>query len=700
MADTETAFVPQNFEPVETTNLTARDAQQSKHAGRFRARRVMSLVGDIAEMNYNSLEVDGGTRGEVPMTFLGENPWQNLRDIRAAAPDAQLQMLGRGQTCEGQINYPDDVVYAFYAAKADNGVNVFRLFDALNDFKNLETAIQALKDKKAEGKDVTIEGALAFTKSPLHTIEYWVKKAHELKAMGCDRLCIKDMAGLMTPEDARELIPALKDVGLEITLHMHATNGIAEATLLEALDLDIDKIDLADHDCSGGSGHVSSKRFLFLAENHLNPKISARAPRIELGDENFSDNLLEASLIARDKAAAHDPKLQKMLLDSGIPGGMLTTFKDNVMPQLEGRIKALQKQGLPIPKELNWEEALPDMLQEIVRVRKDFGYVPLVTPSSQVVAIQAAQNYMDFLSRTDGKKLEDLTPQERYKTLIPGAKGYLLGRLGQNIQDPDEWLVKRAEEETGQKRTTERHSASLPDGLPAARERIREAAKKAKQLLPAKPDNWLSDSFNNRGNLAQRKVRANLDALINKEIPIEDVLLAALFDLPPKSDGTTSVINKACLTPEKMPKFEREPALPDYLTAAPSSRSGAKGYHEITSAIGKLTLERLSQAAIELTRLTDGTIKGLDENLHTLWADEVSSEMNDLVEKIAKDLTASGFTQKQRWEASFKISAILTERAQELGVSQDVTAELNAVLKKTLVEAPKAPQIHADASPS
>ncbi len=385
---------------VHITDVVLRDGNQSLIATRMRIDDMLPICADLDNAGYWSLEVWGGATFDSCVRFLKEDPWERLRTLRKALPKSRLQMLLRGQNLLGYRHYPDDVVEAFVAKAAENGIDVFRIFDALNDVRNLETAVKATI--KA-GKHA--QGTICYTASPVHTIKGFVKQAKQMAKMGCHSIAIKDMAGLLTPEVTFKLVTALKkEIELPLFLHSHYTSGMASMCQLKAVEAGIDHLDTAISSFAGGTSHPPTETMKAVLE----------AAGYKTG--------LDAELL--EKIAAHFREVRRkyhqfeseyngvdtQVLLSQVPGGMMSNLANQLKEQ--GALDRIQ-----------------EVFAEIPRVRKDLGYPPLVTPSSQIVGTQAVLNVLS------GK---------RYETITNEVKRYLQGHYGAAPAEVDETLRKRA----------------------------------------------------------------------------------------------------------------------------------------------------------------------------------------------------------------------------------------------------------------
>jgi oxaloacetate decarboxylase alpha subunit len=366
-----------------------RDGHQSLMATRMTTKDILSIVPELDKAGFHALEVWGGATFDACLRFLDEDPWERLREIKKLAPNTKLQMLFRGQNILGYRHYPDDIVEKFVQKSIENGIDIIRIFDALNDIRNLKSAVDATK--KYGGH---CQIALSYTTSPVHTIEYYVKLAKEVEAMGADSLCIKDMAGILLPDDAYNLITQLKrNTKLPINLHGHATAGIMQATYLKAIEAGVDIIDTALSPLSGGTSQVATESFCYiLKDTKYDPKLNldflnqAAAKLTIIKDQAIKDGILNP------KALTVNPSI----LEYQVPGGMLS----NLMSQL---------------REQNQMDDYEKVLKEVPIVRKDLGYPPLVTPMSQMIGTQALMNVMT---------------QNPYKIVSKEIKEYLHGLYG------------------------------------------------------------------------------------------------------------------------------------------------------------------------------------------------------------------------------------------------------------------------------
>ena len=387
---------------VKIVETSLRDGHQSLFATRMTTEEILSVVEDLDKAGYYALEVWGGATFDACISFLNEDPWERLRQIKARCKNTKLQMLFRGQNILGYHHYADDVVDKFVELSLKNGIDVIRVFDALNDVRNLKQAVESTKKYGGE-----CQIALSYTTSPIHTVDYYVSLAKEVEKMGADSLCIKDMAGVLLPEDAYELITKLKkEIKLPIELHAHCTGGIMEMTYRRAIEAGVDIIDCALSPLSGGTSQPSTEAFAYaLKGTEYDPCLDlvqidkATQKMNKVVDKYLSNGMLNP------KALSFNPNILKYQ----VPGGMLS----NLMSQLKGQ---------------NAMDKYEEVLNEVPRVRKEMGYPPLVTPLSQMVGTQAVMNVITG---------------ERYKMVPKEIKDYLHGLYGKSPAPVDEDIRKK-----------------------------------------------------------------------------------------------------------------------------------------------------------------------------------------------------------------------------------------------------------------
>ncbi len=372
--------------PLKITDVVLRDAHQSLFATRLRIEDMLPIAERLDAVGYWALETWGGATFDSCIRYLGEDPWERLRLLKAAMPNTQQQMLLRGQNLLGYRHYADDVVRKFVERAAENGMDVFRIFDAMNDVRNLETSIKATIEV---GKHA--QGTICYTESPVHTLDGWVDMGKKLEDAGCHSIAIKDMAGLLKPYDAERLVKRLKaSCDIPIALHSHATTGMSVATCLKAVDAGLDMLDTAISSMSMTYGHSPTETFIAMLEG------TDRATGLDI---NKVEEIAAYFREIRSKYAEFEGSLKGVdsrILIAQVPGGMLTN--------LESQLK-LQNAG----------DKIDEVLAEIPAVRKDLGYLPLVTPTSQIVGTQAVMNIL---------------MGERYKSISKETAGVLKGEYG------------------------------------------------------------------------------------------------------------------------------------------------------------------------------------------------------------------------------------------------------------------------------
>ncbi len=379
--------------PIKITETVLRDAHQSLIATRMPTELMLPIIPTMDKVGYNSVECWGGATFDASMRFLKEDPWERLRKLRDGFKNTKLQMLLRGQNILGYKHYPDDVVEYFVQKSIANGIDIIRIFDCLNDLRNLETSVKACKK---EGGHAQI--ALAYTLGDAYTEEYWMNIAKEIESMGADSICIKDMAGLLLPYEAEKLVKALKSAtDLPIDLHTHYTSGVASMTYLKAAEAGVDIIDCAISPFALGTSQPATEVMVEAFkgqdfETGLDQKLLAEIADYfrPYREECLSSGLMDAKVLG----------VNIKTLMYQVPGGMLS----NMVSQL---------------KEQNASDKYNTVLEEIPQVRKDFGEPPLVTPSSQIVGTQAVMNVL---------------MGERYKVATDQTKDLLAGEYGKTIK--------------------------------------------------------------------------------------------------------------------------------------------------------------------------------------------------------------------------------------------------------------------------
>ena len=381
------------------TEVVLRDAHQSILATRLRVEDMLPICEQLDKIGYWSIESWGGATFDSCIRYLGEDPWERLRLLKAAMPNTPQQMLFRGQNILGYRHYADDVVDKFVERCAVNGIDVFRIFDAMNDMRNIEHAVKAVLNTDAHA-----QGTISYTKSPVHNLEKWIVQGKQIEDMGAHSICIKDMAGLLTPYDAFDMVTALKAaVDIPVHLHCHATTGLSVGTLIKAIEAGIDNVDTAISSLSMTYGHSPTETIVASMEGQ------ERATGLDL--EKLED-IADYFRGVRKKYAEHEGSLRGVdgrILLAQVPGGMLTNMESQ-----------LKEQGA--------EDKFAEVLKEIPRVREDLGFLPLVTPTSQIVGTQSVLNVLTG---------------ERYKTITKETAGVLKGEYGATPAPVNAELQKR-----------------------------------------------------------------------------------------------------------------------------------------------------------------------------------------------------------------------------------------------------------------
>jgi len=424
--------------PLKITDTILRDAHQSLLATRMSTGSMLPVASKLDAVGYHSLEMWGGATFDSAMRFLKEDPWERLRVLRARIPHTPFQMLLRGQNLLGYRHYPDDIVEKFVELSVKNGMNIFRVFDALNDTRNMAWAMQCAK--KYGGH---VQGAICYTISPVHSTDSFVAMAQELKEMGADSICIKDMAGLCTPYVAYDLVKRIKEaVGLPVQFHTHDTAGFAIATLMKAAEAGVDVVDTAISSLGGGTAQPPTESLVAIFQG------SERDTGLDLRLLN------EIAAYFREVRTKHLAKFETGLTTADIrvllyqvPGGMLS----NLVTQL---------------RQQKAEDRYEEVLAEVPRVREDMGYPPLVTPTSQIVGTQAVVNVLTG---------------ERYKIISQEVRDYCRGLYGRPPAPLNPELVKKAigDEEP----ITCRPADLLEPGFEKAKEEIGDLAESEEDVL-------------------------------------------------------------------------------------------------------------------------------------------------------------------------------------------------------------------------
>ena len=428
------------MQKVQFTETVLRDANQSLIATRMKFNEFQPILSELDKAGYYSLECWGGATFDSCLRYLKEDPWERLRKIKKACPNTKLQMLLRGQNLLGYHHYPDDVVRMFVKKSVENGIDIIRIFDALNDVKNIEVAV----DETVKNGAIA-SGAICYTISPIHTLESYVELAKNMQSLGCQTIAIKDMAGILSPSEAYKLVSSLKEaVDLPIVLHTHCTTGLGFMTCLKAVEAGVDVLDTAISSMSGGTAQPATETLNYTLqelgyETGLDGKVlqgvadffkPIRAKALESG-------LLNPTVLTTDTKA----------LDYQVPGGMLS----NLVAQLTAQGKM---------------DKFDEVLLETPRVREDLGYPPLVTPMSQMIGVQATNNVL---------------AGERYKMVSKEVKSYLMGEYGNAPGKVNEDVKKQI---LGDEKGIEgRYADTLAPQFEAAKAEIGDKAKSDEDVL-------------------------------------------------------------------------------------------------------------------------------------------------------------------------------------------------------------------------
>ena len=380
------------------TEVVLRDGNQSLLATRISLEDLLPAARLLDEIGYWSIESWGGATFDVCLRHLNEDPWERLKELKKAMPKTPQQMLLRGQNLVGYKHFSDQIVSKFINKSAENGIDVFRIFDALNDIENIRFSLEQVKENNKHA-----QAAMAYTTSPIHNIQYWLDLAKSMEDIGIDSIAIKDMAGILKPNDAFQLISKLKEE-LSIPIHMqtHATTGMSTATNLKAIEAGIDNIDTSISSMSMTYGHSSTETIVSMLQD---TDLSLDFDLLKL------DQISQYFKKIRNKYSEFEGSLKGVdvqMLVRQVPGGMLSNLESQL-------------------KQMNLEDKLEEVIQEIPRVRKDLGYLPLVTPVSQIIGAQALSNIVD------GKRYEKLSIE--LTKLISGYYGKIFGKVEDDLKD-------------------------------------------------------------------------------------------------------------------------------------------------------------------------------------------------------------------------------------------------------------------------
>ncbi len=449
---------------IQFTETVLRDANQSLIATRMPFEKFAPILSEMDKAGYYSCEVWGGATFDVCLRFLNEDPWERLRKIRKAMPNTKLQMLLRGQNILGYSHYPDDIVRRFVRASVRNGIDIIRIFDALNDVDNLKVAIEETVNSGAMAS-----GAISYTISPVHTLDNYVKLVKEMAAMGVSTICIKDMAGLLTPKNAYDLVSAIKDaVDLPVVVHTHCTTGLAFMTYLKSVEAGADVIDTAISPFSGGTSQPATETLYYaLKEFGYDPGVNEESMnKIAEYFKPIRGEFIESGTL-NPISLTTDTKCLKYQ----IPGGMLS----NLLSQL---------------KMLNASDKFEEALLETPRVREDMGFPPLVTPTSQLVGNMAVQNVL---------------AGERYKNVSSEIKAYCRGEYGKTPAPINEEVRKKILGDTPL--VEGRYADSLPkDTFEKAQEKLGDTARSEEDVLSYIAFPSVAEKFFEQRKAAEEKV--------------------------------------------------------------------------------------------------------------------------------------------------------------------------------------------------
>ena len=466
--------------PVKITETVLRDAHQSLIATRMTTEQMLPIIDKMDQVGYHSVECWGGATFDASLRFLHEDPWERLRKLRDGFKHTKLQMLFRGQNILGYSPYADDVVEYFVQKSIANGIDIIRIFDCLNDLRNLETAVKAANKEKGHA-----QVALSYTLGDAYTLDYWKDMAKRIEDMGADSICIKDMAGLLVPVKATELVQALKEgTKLPIQLHTHYTSGVASMTYMKAVEAGCDIIDTAMSPLSMGTSQPATE-------------VMAKAFEGTPYDPGFHQNLLA-------EIADYFHPLREQWLESGLlsPKVMGVNIKTLLYQVPGGMLSNLVSQL----KEMKAEDKFDAVLEEVPRVRKDFGEPPLVTPSSQIVGTQAVLN---------------VVMGERYKMLTKESKDLLAGKYGQTVKPMNPEVQKKALDSLGMKEPiTYRPADDIEPQLPKLEKEMAQYKQQDEDVLSYALFPQVATDFFKYREAQQKKVDESVADTENKVYPV------------------------------------------------------------------------------------------------------------------------------------------------------------------------------------
>ena len=466
--------------PVKITETVLRDAHQSLIATRMTTEQMLPIIDKMDQVGYHSVECWGGATFDASLRFLHEDPWERLRKLRDGFKHTKLQMLFRGQNILGYSPYADDVVEYFVQKSIANGIDIIRIFDCLNDLRNLETAVKAANKENGHA-----QVALSYTLGDAYTLDYWKDMAKRIEDMGADSICIKDMAGLLVPVKATELVQALKEgTKLPIQLHTHYTSGVASMTYMKAVEAGCDIIDTAMSPLSMGTSQPATE-------------VMAKAFEGTPYDPGFDQNLLA-------EIADYFRPLREQWLESGLlsPKVMGVNIKTLLYQVPGGMLSNLVSQL----KEMKAEDKFDAVLEEVPRVRKDFGEPPLVTPSSQIVGTQAVLN---------------VVMGERYKMLTKESKDLLAGKYGQTVKPMNPEVQKKALDSLGMKEPiTYRPADDIEPQLPKLEKEMAQYKQQDEDVLSYALFPQVATDFFKYREAQQKKVDESVADTENKVYPV------------------------------------------------------------------------------------------------------------------------------------------------------------------------------------
>ncbi len=466
--------------PVKITETVLRDAHQSLIATRMTTEQMLPIIDKMDQVGYHSVECWGGATFDASLRFLHEDPWERLRKLRDGFKHTKLQMLFRGQNILGYSPYADDVVEYFVQKSIANGIDIIRIFDCLNDLRNLETAVKAANKEKGHA-----QVALSYTLGDAYTLDYWKDMAKRIEDMGADSICIKDMAGLLVPVKATELVQALKEgTKLPIQLHTHYTSGVASMTYMKAVEAGCDIIDTAMSPLSMGTSQPATE-------------VMAKSFEGTEYDPGFDQNLLA-------EIADYFRPLREQWLESGLlsPKVMGVNIKTLLYQVPGGMLSNLVSQL----KEMKAEDKFDAVLEEVPRVRKDFGEPPLVTPSSQIVGTQAVLN---------------VVMGERYKMLTKESKDLLAGKYGQTVKPMNPEVQKKALDSLGMKEPiTYRPADDIEPQLPKLEKEMAQYKQQDEDVLSYALFPQVATDFFKYREAQQKKVDESVADTENKVYPV------------------------------------------------------------------------------------------------------------------------------------------------------------------------------------